>query len=151
MSASQDECVAQFARQPICLDRTYARSMAWAAYITAQPLPPTDVAPEKAWVQQRVLAERTPAAAEQQARLLAPYLIEIPNISQRVREHLNVWNTEATEGSLASDIDTSMATVMPTFAAYMVSDEQVAGWCDRNGYPRPPDLVGVTPLVMIPI
>lgn len=149
MAASYDECIAAFPRTQICLDRVYSHLLSWAAYITAQPLPPdTSTAPDKALVQQRVLAERTPQQATVLAGQVAPYLMEVPNITNDIRSHLNNYNDEATETALAGEIETSMAAVMPKFAAAMVSDYEVANWCDKNGYPRPPDLVGVPPLVV---
>jgi hypothetical protein len=143
MAASSDECVAAFPRTQICLDRTYSRLLAWAAYIAAQPLPPTDTAPDKAFVQQRVVAERTPTTANMMTGQVAPYLLEVPNITQDIRSHLNAYNDESTESGLSSEIDTSLAVVMPKYAATIVSDQELANWCDKNGYPRPPDLVGV--------
>jgi hypothetical protein len=140
--ASDNECVAAFPRSPICQDRIYARVLSWAAYITAQPLPPTDEAPEKAWVQQRVTAEQAPAllSTGMMVQRLAPYLLETPGIQQKVRMHLSPWNNDADEATLTSDLDSAMAVVMPEYAAATVSDSEVANWCDRNGYPRPPDL-----------
>lgn len=143
MSASYDECVAAFPRSQICLDRTNSRVLSWAAYITAQPLPPTDVAPDKAAVQQRVIAERAPQQIQFMVGQVAPYLMEIPNITSDIRSHLNAWNDEATETGLSAEIDTSLAVVMPKYCAFVVTDTEVANWCDKNGYPRPPDLVGV--------
>jgi hypothetical protein len=137
MSASQDECVAQFPRQQVCNDRVYSRLLSWAAYITAQPLPPVDTPPDAAWVQQRVLAERVPVNATMYQAQVSPYLMEIPNITDRIRDHLNAWNNEATETTLASDIDTSLAVVMPKYAAATVTQQDVDNWLDRNGYPVP--------------
>jgi len=145
MSASIDECKAQFPRQQVCLDRTYSRLLAWAAYIIATGLPPAGVAPDKAVVQQRILAERTPANATMYSQQLSPYLVENTNITAKVREHLNAWNDEATEGTLSSDIDGAMATIMPQFADAVISDQEVANWCDKHGYPRPSGLINVTP------
>jgi hypothetical protein len=135
MSASQDECVAQFPRQPVCNDRVYSRLLSWAAYITAQPLPPVDTPPDEAWVQQRILAERVPAQGYQMISTVSPYLLEVPNVTQNIRDHLNAWNDEATETTLAADIDTSLAVVMPKYAAATVSEQDVDNWLERNGYP----------------
>lgn len=145
MAASVDECVAQFPRQAVCVDRTYARMAAWAAYTMALPLPPTDTAPEIATVQQRLLAERTPIQGTTYAQQATAYLIEMPDIIASIRDHLNAWNAEATETALAADIDTAFATVMPRYAATSIPDYDVALWCDRNGYPRPPGLTGPMP------
>jgi len=151
MSASNDECVAAFMRTQVCLDRIYSQLLAWAAYITAGALPPTDTAPDKAWVQQRVLAERMPASANGYVPQVGPYLLEIPNITQNIRSHLNQWNDEATDTSLSSDVNAAFATVMPTFASAVITDQDVANWCTKNGYPLPPDLVGVnTASMMLP-
>jgi hypothetical protein len=141
MAASKEECVAQFPRQPCCIDRIYARSLAWSAYTTALPLPPDDVAPEAQWVRERVLAEQTPL--RNYAQQIAPFLLETPTVTDKVREHLNAWNDEATDEILAGDIDAAFASVMPKFADAVISDAEVALWCDKNGYPRPPGLVGV--------
>lgn len=152
MAASVDECKAQFPRQQCCLDRTYSRVLAWAAYISAQSLPPDhETAPEIAFVQQRIVAERMPLNATQYTQMVAPYLMEVPNITDKVRDHLNAWNSEASETTLATDIDTSLATVMPKFADAIVSDQEVANWCDSNGYPRPEGLVGVTTPIVPPV
>ena len=140
MAASQDECVAQFPRQPCCQDRVYSRLLSWAAYTTSLPLPPADTAPEKAWVQQRALAERLPQQATMLVAQIIPYLLETPNITQDIRAHLNAWNDEATETGLAAEIDTGLAVVMPKYAAIAVGDQEVANWCERNGYPPPADL-----------
>jgi len=144
MAASHDECIAQYPRQQICLDRAFARLLAWASYITAQPMPPTGTAPDKAWVQQRVLAERTPVMANAYVSQIVPYLLEIPNITNDIRTALSIWNDESTEVALSSELDSALAVVMPKYAAATVSDQDVANWCDRNGYPRPDGLVGVT-------
>jgi len=141
MAASKEECVAQFPRQPCVIDRIYARSLAWSAYTTALPLPPTDVAPETQWVRERVLAEQMPLRLY--APQIAPFLLETPTITDEIRDHLNAWNDEATDESLGGDIDTAFATVMPKFAYAVIYDNDVALWCDKHGYPRPPDLVGV--------
>jgi len=141
MAASKEECVAQFPRQPCVIDRVYARSLAWAAYTTALPLPPTDTAPEISAVRQRVLAEQMPLRSY--AAQIAPFLLETPIITDKVRDHLNAYNDEATETALAADIDTAFATVMPVFADAVISDTEVALWCDKHGYPRPDGLIGV--------
>ena len=140
MAASQDECNAQFPRQQVCIDRTYSRSIAWAAYTTSLPLPPTNTAPAVDWVRQRVLAERMPANANGYVSMIAPYLLEVPQITGRIRDHLNAWNDETTEGELVADIDTGFAVIMPKFAAAVISDQEVIAWCNRNGYPVPPEL-----------
>jgi hypothetical protein len=145
MAASQDECVAQFPRQMVCVDRSYARMAAWAAYTIALPLPPTSTAPEIANVQQRILAERTPMQGTTYAQQVTPYLVEIPNITNKIRDHLNAWNAESTETTLAADIDGAFATVMPQFAAMIITDYDVALWCDKHDYPRPPGLSGTLP------
>ena len=151
MSASIEQCVAQFPRQQICLDRTAARTLAWAGYVTAQPLPPDDtVPPDKAWVQQRVTAERTPLNIASMQGNVAVYLTEVPNIVDDIRSHLNAWNDEATETGLATEIDNSLAVVMPKYSAATVSDQEVANWCRQNGYPEPPDLVNVFGATMLP-
>ena len=145
MAASQDECVAQFPRQAVCVDRTYARMASWAAYTMALPLPPTDAAPEILAVQQRILAERNPIQGMMHAQQVTPYLIEIPNITAKIRDHLNAWNAEATETSLAADIDGAFAVVMPRYAGTAIGDYDVALWCDKHGYPRPDGLSGPLP------
>jgi len=144
MAASEADCVAQFPRQQNCIDRLYSRLLNWASFVSAAT-PPADhtVAPDKAWVQQRVLAERTPITADQISRQLGPWFVEDPNIRTKVRSHLNAWNDAATETTLEGDIDTVVPYVMPKFAATVVSDQEVATWCDKNGYPRPSGLVGV--------
>lgn len=147
MAASQDECVAQFPRQAVCIDRTYARMAAWAAYTMALPLPPTETAPEIDKVQQRVVAERNPTQGMNYAQGVTPYLIEVPNITAKIRDHLNAWNAEDTETTLAADIDGAFATVLPRFAAITVPDYDVALWCDKHGYPRPDGLTGPLPPV----
>lgn len=145
MAASQDECVAQFPRQSVCVDRSYARMAAWAAYTMALPLPPAGTTPERTAVQQRVLAERTPVQGVSYAQQVTPYLIEIPNITARIRDHLNAWNGEDTETALIADIDGAFASVMPRFASDVVTDYDVAIWCDKHGYERPPGLTGMLP------
>lgn len=138
MAASQDECVAQFPRQPCCNDRIYSRLISWAGYISALSLPPTDTPPDEGWVQQRILADRVPANGYQYVTTVSPYLLETPDITARIREHLNAWNDEATETSLAADIDSGLAVVMPKFAAATVSEQDLDNWLERNGYPLPP-------------
>jgi len=150
MAASHDECVAQYPRQQICIDRAFSRLLSWAAYITAQALPPAGDPPAKDWVQQRVLAERTPAYANLYVGQVVPYLLEIPNITNGIRDALNAWNDEATEATIITDLDSAMAVVMPKYAAATVSDQEVANWCDRNGYPHPPGLVLTTTLITTP-
>jgi hypothetical protein len=137
MAASQDECVAQFSRQQCCNDRVYSRLISWAGYQTAVPMPPTDTAPDVAWVRQRVLAEQLPAQAYVYVSQVSPYLLEVPNVTQSIRDHLNAWNDEATETTLAADIDNALAVVMPKIADQTISDSQVANWCTKNGYPLP--------------
>jgi hypothetical protein len=143
--ASDNECMAAFPRSQVCNDRTFARLLGWASYIAALPLPPAGVAPPKAEVQQIVLAQKIPATAQMYTTQVSPYLLETPTIQQKVRIHLSQWNTDADEVTLSSDIDSAMATVMPKFADAVVSDQEVANWCDKNGYPRPPGLVNVAP------
>lgn len=135
--ASQDECIAKFAGQQVCIDRSYSRLLAWAAYTSALPLPPTDTAPDPALVRQRILAERAPMQTATYAAQLGPFLMEEPGITIRVREHLSEWNDEATEGELVADIDVAFASVMPRFADQVVTDADVATWCERHGYPVP--------------
>lgn len=145
MAATVDECAANFARQQVCLDRTYARVFAWAAYQNALPLPPTDTAPDAEVVRQRIVAERTPTQIQSYAQQITPYQLEVPNITNRIREHMNAWNAEDTETSLSVDIDGALAVVMPRFARDSISDYDVALWCDKNGYPRPDGLVPPLP------
>ena len=135
--ASQDECIARFAGQQVCTNRTYSRLLAWAAYTSALPLPPTDTAPDPAAVRQRIVAEKAPLQAPVYAAQLGPFLMEEPGMIARVREHLSEWNDEATEGELAADIDVAFASVMPRFADAIVTDADVAAWCERHGYPLP--------------
>jgi|SRR5215467_5631502 len=146
MSVSVDQCVAQFPRQAIVIERTYARALAWAAFITAQPMPPAGEAPDKEVVRQRIVAEQMPARGSSYAPQIAPYLLEVPNIVDDVRVHLSEWNDEATDKGLATEIDNAFAVVMPKFASATIIDQEVANWCDQHGYPRPPDLFGVAPL-----
>lgn len=151
MSASYDECVAAFPRSQVCLDRVNSRVLSWAGYITAQPLPPdTETPPDKAAVQQRVVAERTPQQIAYMVTSVAPYLMEVPNITNDIRSHLNAYNDEATETGLSTEIDTSLAVVMPKYCAFIVTDQEVANWCDKNGYPRPPDLAGANGSNLMP-
>jgi hypothetical protein len=145
MAATVDECVASFSRQAVVVDRTYARVFAWAAYTGALPLPPNNTAPDPEVVRQRILAERTPTQASTYAQQITPYLLGIPNITARIREHMSAWNDEETETSLSTDIDGSLATVMPRYAKDTISDYDVALWCDKNGYPRPDGLVPPLP------
>lgn len=148
MAASHDECIAAFPRSQVCMDRSYSRLIAWASYTASLPLPPdTSTAPDKAWVQQRVLAERTPLYANSYAPQVMPYMLEVPNVTDDIRSHLNAFNDEATETTLVGEIDQSLAVIMPKYAAAAISDGDVANWCDRNGYPRPDGLIGVTPAI----
>jgi len=133
--ASQDECISRFAGQEICMQRSYSRLLAWAAYTAALPLPPTDTAPDPAAVKQRILAERTPMQTGTYAAQLGPWLMEEPVMTARVREHLSEWNDEATETTLAADVDTAFAAVMPRFAEAVITDGDVAAWCEKHGYP----------------
>jgi hypothetical protein len=135
--ASQDECVARFPGQQICVQRSYSRLLAWAAYTAALPPPPTDTAPDPAAVKQRITAERTPMQANVYSAQLGPFLMEEPLMTGRVREHLSEWNDEATETALSADIDTAFAAVMPRFAEAVVSDADATAWCDKHGYPSP--------------
>lgn len=135
--ASQDECVARFAGQQVCTNRTYSRLLAWAAYTSALPLPPTDTAPDEAAVRQRIVAERAPLQATIYAAQLGPFLMEEPVMTAKVRQHLSEWNDEATETALVADVDTAFASVMPRFADAVVTDADVAAWCDKHGYPQP--------------
>lgn len=145
MAATVDECVASFARQQVCIDRTYARVFPWAAYTSSLPLPPTGSAPEAAAVRQRIVADRTPVQGSVYAQQITPYLLEIPNITARVREHMSPWNDEELETGLATDIDGALAAVMPRFASDTITDYDVALWCDKHGYPRPDGLVPPLP------
>jgi hypothetical protein len=133
--ASQDECIAKFPGQPICVQRSYSRLLAWAAYTSALPLPPTDTAPDPAAVKQRITAERTSMQVNVYAAQLGPFLMEEPVMTGRVREHLSGWNDEATETTLSADIDTALAAVMPRFAEAVVSDADAAVWAEKHGYP----------------
>ena len=135
--ASQDECIARFPGQQVCTNRSYSRLLAWAAYTSALPLPPTDTAPDPALVRQRILAEKAPMQAAVYAAQLGPFLMEEPVMTAKVREHLSEWNDEATETALAADIDTAFASVMPRFADQAITDADVAAWCERHGYPLP--------------
>jgi len=142
MAASKDECIAAFPRSQVCQDRTYSRLIAWASYTTSLPLPPTDTAPDPDWVRQRVLAERLPLYSGTYVSQVMPYLLEVPNVTDDVRSHLNAYNDEATETTLVGEIDAGLAVIMPKFAEAMVSDQDVANWCEKNGYPLPD---GITP------
>jgi hypothetical protein len=135
--ASQDECVARFAGQQVCTNRTYSRLLAWAAYTSSLPLPPTDTAPPADQVRQRILAEKAPMQATIYAPQLGPFLMEEPVMTSRVREHLSEWNTEEVEATLAADVDTAFAAVMPRFADSVITDADVAAWCAKHGYPPP--------------
>jgi hypothetical protein len=135
LMASQDECIARFPGQQICMQRSYSRLLAWAAYTSALPLPPTDTAPDPAAVKQRITAERAPMQATTYSAQLGPFLMEEPVMTARVREHLSEWNDEATETDLSSDIDTAFASVMPRFAESVVTDQEAADWCAKHGYP----------------
>jgi hypothetical protein len=109
--------------------------LAWAAYTSALPLPPTDTAPDPAAVKQRITAERAPMQAATYSAQLGPYLMEEPVMTNRVREHLSEWNDEETETSLSADVDTAFAAVMPKFADQVVTDADVAAWTEKHGYP----------------
>jgi hypothetical protein len=140
MAYSQDECIAAYPRSQVCNDRLYSRLLSWAAYITALPMPPTDTAPDVEWVRQRILAERTPANATYYVPQISPYTLEEPDVATNIRQMLNAYNSEAQETSLVSFIDSALAVVMPKYAAATITDQQVAEWCERNGYPVPPNL-----------
>ena|SRR5215467_14283669 len=142
MAASQDECIAAYPRSPTCTDRVYSRLLSWATYVMALTMPPTTAPPDVDWVRQRVLAERTPLQAQYYVPQIAPYTLESPDVSVNVRSMLNAYNTEAQEASLATYIDGSLATVMPRFAEAIITDGDVVTWCERNGYPVPPELDG---------
>lgn len=133
--ASQDACIAKFAGQQVCIDRSYSRLLAWAAYTSALPLPPTDATPPAPQTRQRILAEKTPVMASTYAAQLGPFLLEEPVITQKVRQHLSEWNDDAVETTLVADIDTAFAAVMPRFADMMITDQDVSTWLARNGYP----------------
>lgn len=133
--ASQDECIARFAAQPICVQRSYSRLLAWAAYTSALPLPPTDTAPDPAAVKQRITAERAPMQANIYSAQLGPFLMEESVLTAKVRQHLSEWNDEDTEATLVADIDTALAAVMPRFAESVVTDQEAADWCAKHGYP----------------
>lgn len=135
--ASQDECIAKFPSQQVCVNRSYSRLLAWAAYTSALPLPPTDTAPDAALTRQRILAEKAPMQTATYAAQLGPFLMEEPVMTARVREHLSEWNTEEVETTLVADIDTAFASVMPKFADQAITDADVAAWCERHGYPLP--------------
>jgi hypothetical protein len=135
--ASQDECVARFSGQQICVQRSYSRLLAWAAYTSALPLPPTTETPDPAAVKQRITAERTPMQANVYSAQLGPFLMEEPVMTAKVRDHLSEWNDEATETLLSGDIDTALASVMPRFADAVVTDADVTAWLDKHGYPPP--------------
>ena len=145
MAASKDECIAKFASQAVCIDRTYARVSAWAAYNGALPMPPPAEPPEKGVVRQRIVAERNPLQATAYAQQITPFLLGIVNITDKIRQHMSEWNDEATETTLAADIDGALAVVMPQFAEAIITDYDVALWCDKNGYPRSEDLVPPLP------
>lgn len=140
MAASHDECIAAFPRSQACQDRTYSRLISWASYTVSLPLPPTDIAPDPDWVRQRLLAERMPLYASTYVYQVMPYLLEVPNVTQDIRNHLNAFNDEATEATLVNEIDAGLAVIMPKFAAATVSDQEVANWCAKNGYPLPEGL-----------
>lgn len=133
--ASQDECVAEFPGSKICVQRSYSRLLAWAAYTSALPLPPTTETPDPALVKERITAERTPMQVNIYAAQLGPFLMEEPVMTGKVRQHLSEWNDEATETALVADIDTAFASVMPRFAASVVTDADVAAWLEKHGYP----------------
>jgi len=133
--ASQDECVAAFAGSKICTNRSYSRLLAWAAYTSALPLPPIDTAPDPAAIKQRITAERAPMQAATYSAQLGPFLMEESVMTAKVRQHLSEWNDEDTEMTLVADIDTAFAAVMPRFADSVVTDADVAAWCDKHGYP----------------
>lgn len=134
---SQDICISKFPGQQVCIDRSYSRLLAWAAYTSALPLPPTDTAPDPALVRQRILAERAPMQTATYAAQIGPFLMEEPVMTAKVRQHLSEWNDELTEVDLAADIDTAFASVMPRFADAVVTDADVAAWLDKHGYPPP--------------
>ena len=135
--ASQDACIASFGNQQVCINRSYSRLLAWAAYTSALPLPPTGTAPDAGAVRQRILAEKAPMLPGAYATQLGPFLMEEPVMTARVREHLSEWNTEEVEATLVADIDTAFASVMPRFADQTITDADVAAWCERHGYPLP--------------
>src|SRR5215510_3330545 len=98
--ASQDECVARFPGSTICTQRSYSRLLAWAAYTSALPLPPTTEVPDPALVKQRITAERAPMQAATYSAQLGPFLMEESVMTAKVRQHLSEWNDEATETAL---------------------------------------------------
>lgn len=145
MAATVDECAANFSKQQVCIDRTYARVFAWAAYQNALPPLPDTAPPEAQTVRERIVAERTPTQITQYSQQITPYQLEVPNIITRIREHMNAWNDEATETSLSTDIDGALAVVMPRFANDMITDYDVALYCDKRGIPRPDGLIPPLP------
>ena len=147
MARSQDECIAEYPRSPLCNNRLYSRLLSWASYTSALPLPPTDTAPDIDWVRQHLLAARAPMYASMYLPQISPYTLEIPDVSINVRAMLNDWNSEATEASMSQYVDNALAVVMPKFAALVISDQDVINWCDDNGYPVP-DLPAASALLM---
>ena len=128
--------MAQYPKQPGVRDRNLGGLVAWAGYVTAEPIPPTK--PDAAWVRERIVAEQIPLQAAIYVDRTMHYFLQDPATEANLRDYLSEWNSEAAEATLSAEVQTVIGAFMPRFAAADVSDAQVQQWYDQNGFVDPP-------------
>jgi hypothetical protein len=128
--------MAQYPKAVVVRDRNYGGLIAWAAYITAQPIPATR--PEQIWVEQYILAGRIPTQATVYVERTIGYFLQDPTTQTNIRQYLSQWNDESAEVALSDQISAVLSGFMPAFAAGEISQSEVDQWYLDHGFDTAP-------------
>jgi hypothetical protein len=124
--------IAQYPKQQVCLDRQGSALLKWSAYEMAVAIPPEK--PDEDWVRQRILAARIPQSLQSYVQRTAAYYQQDPSVIDNIRNHLSQWNDDATEATIAAELDAATSAIMPLLAKQDVTDQQVQDWYTQAGF-----------------
>jgi hypothetical protein len=129
---ADDLLLANYPRQAVVRDRNASALLAWAAYETAQAIPPTK--PDEEFVRERLVGERIPLQTANYVERTLSFFQQDPTVQTNIRQFLSQWNDEATEVQLSAQNNSIITAFMPRFAAADVSDADVQAWYTANGF-----------------
>jgi hypothetical protein len=125
--------LAQYPKQPVVRDRNLGGLLAWAAYTTAEAIPPTK--PPEDWVRLRIVGEQLPLNSAIYVDRTMHYFLQDPATIANVRLYMGQWNDDVQEGTLSDEVQTVIGAFMPRFAASDVTAAQVQQWYADHGFP----------------
>jgi hypothetical protein len=132
MPASDYTLLAKYPQQAVVKERNYLGLINWASYTATLPIPGEK--PDETWVKARIVAERIPAQPQNYMDRTMSYFLQDPATQTNIRQYLHPFNDEATETSLAAQIEGVIGAFMPRFADIDVTDEQKDKWLTDHGF-----------------